>query len=167
MDTEYLGPISTTLWPDEKGIFSKFVIREVCKLPYENLKFSRQAIPKIPSFLCYIYTVATAYRVCFNLDNSLTRSKRPTLKIRYSRNSKVFVWNTNFFPWQAVAKISLFVHSTYTGYSPCQVCFDLDNYLNRWKRPISKIRYSRNPKISVWILTFFLHKPYQKLLVFL
>ena len=46
------------------------------------------------------------YQVCFDLHNSLTRWKRPFFKIRYSRNSKISVWNNNFFPRQPIPKIS-------------------------------------------------------------
>ena len=98
--------------PIKNIFFSKFVISEIRKLPYENLNFPMQAIPKIPFFLCSTYTVATAYRFRFDLDNSLTRSKRTILKFRFSRNSKFFVWNTNLFPRQAIAKIPFFLHST-------------------------------------------------------
>ena len=107
--------------------------------------------------------MATTYRACFVLDNSMSRLKKPILKILYSRNSKVFVWNTIFCPMQAVAKFFLFVHSTYTEDTPYQVCSDLDNSFNRWKRPIFIICYSRNSKISVWNTNFFLRQAISKI----
>ena len=38
LDTEF-GLILTTLWPDEKDLFLKFVTCELRKIPYENLTF--------------------------------------------------------------------------------------------------------------------------------
>ena len=151
--------ISRTPWPDQNDLFLKVVIRKIrnfLQISVWNTNFfASQAISKNRFVLNSSNAGDIPYQVCFDLDNSLTRSKRPIFKSRYPRNTKISVWNTNFFPRQAIAKISLFVHSTYTGDSPYQVCFDLDNYLNRWKRPISKIRYWRNSQTSVWKPNFF------------
>ena len=117
--------------------------------------FSAQAIPKILSVLYSSYTGDTPYRVWFNLDKSLTRWKRPIFKIRYSRNSQISVWKPNFFPTQAIPKILSVLYSSYTGDTPYRVWFNLDKSLTRWKRPIFKIRYSRNSQISVWKPNFF------------
>ena len=110
------------------------------------------------------YTWDTPYQVWLDLDNSLTRSKRPIFKIRYLRNSQISVWITNFFPRQAIAKLLFVLDSNYTGDTPCQVWLDLDNSLTRSKRPIFKIRYLRNSQISVWITNFFPRQAIAKLL---
>ena len=68
------------------------------------------------------------------------------------------VWNTNFFTRLAIAKIHFVLQFNYTGDTPYGVWFNLNNFLTHWKRPIFKIPFSRNSKISVWnpyeILTF-------------
>ena len=115
----------------------------------------RQAIAKILFVLDSRYTWDTPYRVWLNLDNSLTRRKRPIFKIRYLRNSQNSVWKTNFFPRQAIAKILFVLDSRYAVDTPYRVWFDLDNSLTRRKRPIFKIRYLRNSQISVWKTNFF------------
>ena len=126
--------------------------------------FPRQAIPKILFVLHSRYTWDTPYRVWFDLDNSLTRRKRPIFKIRYLRNSQISVWKTNFFPRQATAKILFVLHSRYTWDTPYRVWFDLDNSLTRRKRPIFKIRYLRNSQISVWKTNFFPRQAIPKIL---
>ena len=117
--------------------------------------FPRQAIAKFLFVLDFRYTWDTPYRVWFDLDNSLTRRKRPFFKIRYLRNSQISLWKTNFFPKQAIPKILFVLHSRYTWDTPYRVWFDLDNSLTRRKRPIFKIRYLRNSQISVWKTNFF------------
>ena len=201
----------TTPWPGQKDPFSKFIIREIQKFPYWKLTFFLDKLyQKFFFFLCSTFTVTTVYWVWFNLDNSLTRWKRPIFKFRYPKNSKISVlstnyfprraipkipfsfalptqlllhtefslisttpwpdqnylflkvvickilkflqlsvWNANFFPSQAIPKIRFVWRSSNTGDTPCQVCFDLHISLTRWKRPIFKICYSRNSKISV------------------
>ena len=132
--------------------------------------FPRQAIPKIISVLHSSYTWYTPYRVQFNLDKSLTRWKRPIFKFRYSRNSQFSVWNKNFFPRQATAKILFVLHSRHPWYTPLPVWYILDNSLTRRKRPIFKITYSKlfgnNSKFPYEKLTFFLGKLQQKFFLF-
>ena len=41
-------------------------------------------------------------------EQILDPTKKTYFKIRYLRNSQISVWNTNFFPRQAIAKILLF-----------------------------------------------------------
>ena len=99
------------------------------------------------------YTGDTAYRVWFDLDNSLTRWKRiifKIFKIRNSRNSQNSVWKRNFFPGRAILRIIFPLHFHYSGYNQCRVWFYLHNSLTRWKRIIFKIRYSRNSQNFVW-----------------
>ena len=93
--------------------------------------------------------------IWFTLDNSLTRWKRPIFKIRYSRNSQFSVWKTNFFPRQAIPKKLFVIHFRYAWDTPYRIWFNLNNSFTRWKRPIFKIRYSRNSQISVWKTNFF------------
>ena len=75
--------------------------------------FPRQAIPKILFVLHSRYTWDTPYRVWIDLDNSLSRRKRPIFKIRYLRNSQISVRKTNFFPTQAIPKILFVLDSSY------------------------------------------------------
>ena len=98
----------------------------------------------------------------FDLDNSLTRRKRPIFKIRYSRNSQISVWKPNFFPRKAIPKIPSVLDSRHPWYTQYPVWFTLDNSLTRRKRPIFKIRYSRNSQISVWKPNFFPRKAIAK-----
>ena len=138
--------------------------RPFCKIRYSRNSqisvwkanfFPMQAILKIPSVLDSRHPWYTQYPVWFTLDNSLTWRKRPIFKIRYSRNSQIFVWKPNFFPGKAIAKTFFALHSRYTWDTPYRVWFDLGNSLTRRKRPIFKIRYSRNSQISVWKANFF------------
>ena len=117
--------------------------------------FPRQAIPNILFVLHSTYTRDTPCRVWFDLNNSLTRWKKPIFKINYSRNSQNSVWKTNFFPRQAIPKILFVLHSTYPGYTPYRVWFGLNNSLTRWKSPIFKIIYLKQWQISVWKINFF------------
>ena len=69
--------------------------------PYDLVTFfTRQAIAKIHSVLQSTYAGYTPCRIWLDFDISLTRSKRPVFKIRYSRKSQIYVWNFNFFPRQ-------------------------------------------------------------------
>ena len=103
--------------------------------------FPRQAKPKILFALYSHYTGDTPYRLCFDLDNSLTRWERPIFKIPFSRNLKSSVWKTKFFPKQAKPKILFALYSHYTGDTLYRVYFDLDNSLTRWKKLIFKIPF--------------------------
>ena len=147
--------------------------RPIFKIPYlrnsqisvrKTNFFPRQAIPKILFVLHSRYTWDTPYRVWIDLDNSLTRRKRPIFKIRYLRNSQISVRKTNFFPRQAIAKILFVLHSRYTWDTPYRVWIDLDNSLTRRKRPIFKIRYLRNSQISVRKTNFFPRQAIAKIL---
>ena len=152
------GLIWTTPWPDAKELFLK------CS-KIRNSGNSQNSVWKPNFFLDTLYqfffalhshyTGDTPYPVWFDLDNSLTRWKKPIFKIHFSRNSKSSVRKTNFFPRQAKEKNFFALHSHYTGDSPYRVWFDLDNSLTRWKKPIFKIAFSRNSKSSVWKLKFF------------
>ena len=110
------------------------------------------------------YPWDTRCRVWIDLDNSLTRRKRPIFKIPYSRNSQISVWNTNFFPRQAIPKILFVLQSNYPWDTRYRVWLDLDNSLTRRKRPIFKIPYSRNSQISVWNTNFFPRQAIPKIL---
>ena len=117
--------------------------------------FPRQAIPKTLFVLQSSYPWDTRYRVWFALNNSLTRWKRPNFKILYLRILQISVWNTNFFPRQAMPKTIFALHSSYPWDTRYRVWFALNNSLTRWKRPIFKIRYLRISQISVWKTNFF------------
>ena len=163
LHSTYPGDTAYRVWFDLNNSLTWWK-RPIFKIPYSRNSqisvwntnfFSRQAIPKILSVLHYRYPWDTPCRVWSDLDNSLTQWNRPIFKIRYSRNSQISVWNTNFFPRQAIPKILFVLHSTYPRDTAYRVWFDLNNSLTRWKRPIFKIPYSRNSQISVWNTNFF------------
>ena len=146
--------------------------------------FPRLAVPKILFVLQFSYPWDTRYRVWFDLDNSLTRRKRPFLKIvirnnskfpyekltfflgklyqaipifkiSYLRNSKISVWKPNFFPRQAIAKILFVLKFSYPWDTRHRVWFDLDNSLTRWIGPFLKFIIRNNSKFPYEKLTFF------------
>ena len=123
-------------------------------------------MPKNLSVLHSRYPWDTPCRVWSDLDNSLTQWNRPIFKIRYLRNSQISVWNTNFFPRQAIPKILFVLPSTYPGDTPYRVWFDLNNSLTRWKRPIFKFLIRENRKFPYEKLTFFLAELHQKFFLF-
>ena len=82
------------------------------KCVWNNKFFSRKAIAKLIFVLHSTYARDTPYRVLLDLDNSLTPSKRPIFKIRYSQKSLFYVCKFNFFPRQAITKILFLLHST-------------------------------------------------------
>ena len=125
--------------------------------------FPRKAITKIPSVLDSKHPWYTQYPVWLTLDNSLTRRKRPIFKIRYSRNSQISVRKPNFFPRKAITKIPSVLDSKHPWYTQYPVWLTLDNSLTRRKRPIFKIRYSRNSQISVRKPNFFPRKAITKI----
>ena len=117
--------------PIKKSYFKIPFFREIQNSVWKIKFFPRQAILKILFVLHSNYTGDTPCRVLFDLNNTVTRWKRPIFKIPFSRNSKCFVWNTNFFPRQAIPKIIFVLHSNYTGDTPCRVWFDLNTSLTR------------------------------------
>ena len=158
---------SLTRW---KRFFFKF-------LKFRNSRISQNSVSK-PNFFqgtlyqqllalhCH-YIGDTPYRVWFDLDNSLTRWKKPIYKIPFSRNSQNSVRKTIFFR----GKLYLFfaLHCHYTGDTQYRVWFDLDNSLTRWKRfffKFLKFRNSRNSQNSVSKPNFFQGTLYQKLFCF-
>ena len=70
------GLIWTTPWPDEKDLFLKFLFRKVQKVPYEILNSFLTRYTNFFFALHFHYTGDTAYRVWFELDNSLSRWKK-------------------------------------------------------------------------------------------
>ena len=143
MHTEF-GLFWTTPCPDEKESFFKILkIRTSRNSQISVWKpnfFPRQAKPNTLFAVHSHYTGDTQYRVWFDLDNSLTRWKRPIFKIPFSRNLKSSVWEPIFFPRQAKPNTLFALHFYYTGDSHYRVWFDLDNSLTRWKRIIFKTR---------------------------
>ena len=118
---------------------------------------ARQAIPKILFILRFNYTgdnPCWVWLICKAPwpDEKVLFLK--FLKICNSRNSQNSVWRTNLLPRQATAKILFLLHSTYTGDTPYQVWFNLDNFLIQSKITIIKIRSSRNSQVFVWKLNF-------------
>ena len=163
LDSRYIRDTLYRVWFDLDNSLTPWK-RPIFKIRYSRNSqisvwkpnfFPRQAIPKNLFALDSRYSWDTPWRVWFDLDNSLTPWKRPIFKIRYSRNSQISVWKPKFFPRQAIPKNLFALDSRYSWNTPCRVWFDLDNSLTPWKRPIFKIRYSRNSQISVWKPNFF------------
>ena len=170
LDSRYTGDTPYRVWFDLDNSLTRWN-RPIFKILYSRSSqlsvwktnfFPRQAIAKIPFGLQSIYAWDTPYRVWFDLNNSLTRRKRPIFKIRYLRNSQISVWKTNFFARQAIAKTHFILDSRYTGDTLCQVWLDLIDSLTRWNRPIFKYTYLKlfgnNWKFPYEKLTFFLGK---------
>ena len=162
LHTEF-GLISTLPWPDKNELFLKIVIREIRKFSQifvlnTNI-FPSQAISKIRFVLHSSNSGDTPCQVCFDLHNSLTRWKRPFSKIRFSRNPKISVLNSNFFPRQAIPKVPFFLCSTYTVAITYRACFDLDNSMSRLKKNLFLKFFIREiQKFLFEILSFFLCK---------
>ena len=135
LNTEF-GLIWTTPWPDENDFFLKLSKNR-------NSPNSQNSVWKPIFFLGKLYkqlfalqahyTGDTPHRVWLDLDNSLTRWKRPIFKIPFSQNSRNSVWNSNFFAGQAIPQILFALHCHYTVDTQYRVWFDLDNSLSQWK----------------------------------
>ena len=84
LHTEF-GLIWTTPWPDEKELFSKFskfAIREICNIPYENAIFSWTSYTKNTfSFTLSLHWLYSIPSLVW-LAQLLTRWKRNFFKIR-------------------------------------------------------------------------------------
>ena len=116
--------------------------------------------------LFFTYTGDTTCGVWFDLDSSKTQSITTTIKIHFSRNSRISVWKPNFFRRQAIAKILFFSDSSYTGDTLFRVWFNLNIYLTQSKITIVKIRQKRSSQLSYENPTFLLGKLYKKFFLF-
>ena len=145
LHSHFTGDTPYRVWFDLDNsltLFSKF-----SKIPNSrNLQnsvwkpnfFPRQAIPTILFASDSHYSGDTPFRVWFDLENSITRWKRPSFKILFSGNSKSSVWSTNFFRTRYM-HFFFALRSHYTGDTAYRVQFDLYNSLTRWKRIIFEI----------------------------
>ena len=126
--------------------------------------FPRQAIARILFVLDSRLIGDSPCGVWFDLDNSLTRWKIPLLNSLFAK-FLIFRLNPHCFPRQAIAKTVFVIESKYTGNTPTQVLFDLDNSLTWLKRPISNIKSSQlirnNRKFPYDIPNFILRKLWQ------
>ena len=167
LHTEF-GLIWTTPWPDEKKNFLKFPkIRNSrnSQISVWKPKFFTGKLYK-KFFLLYTLTTLLILHTVFGLiwANSLTRWKRPIFKTPFSRSSKSSVWNTNFFPRQALPKIFLLytlitlviLHTEFGLILTIAWPDEKEIFLK-----FSKICNSRNSQNSVWKPIFFLGKLYQ------
>ena len=156
--------------PKKKTYFLKFLIREIRVYSriyvWKPRFFPRQAIPKILFVSDSRCTGDTPYRNWFGLKKFLIRRKRPIFKIRYSRNSQISYEILTFFPTQAIPKNLVASDFRCAGNTPYRVLFDLDKYLIRWERPVLKFVIREIRKFPYEILIFFVHKLYQKILLF-
>ena len=75
----------------------KFAIRENRKIPYDNPFVFLASYANNFFALHSLYTADTLYRVWFDLDNSLTRWKRPLLKFLFHEIQKVPHENPTYF----------------------------------------------------------------------
>ena len=106
--------------------------------------FPRHAIPKIP-FFSYNPPTQWLHHTEFGLISTTPCPDQNDLFLNIficelRKFSQISLWKTKFFPSKAISKIRLVLLSSNAGDTPYQVCFDLDNSLIRWKRPIFKIR---------------------------
>ena len=149
------GSLWTTPWPDKSSIF---LIIEKAKNSIFSIEIRTFFLWNLGGpFFCRRVYLTWGYSIpsLVWFEQLLDPMKKPIFKIPFSRNSKSSLWNTNFFPRQAIPKILFVLHSNYTGDTPCRVWFDLDKSLTRSKRPFFKILFSRNSKSSVWKTNFF------------
>ena len=126
--------------------------------------FSRQAMPKILSVLDFRHPWDTQYQVWFNLDNYLNRRNFYIFENRISEKVDISDWNTNFFSRQTIPKILSVLDSRHPWDTPCQVWFNLDNYLNRRNFYIFENRISEKVDISDWNTNFFSRQTIPKIL---
>ena len=128
-------------------------MREIRKIPYGNPNFFLgQFYQKFFLFYTLITLVVLHTEFSFIWTTPWPDENELFLKfakIRKSRNSQNSVWKPNFFPRQAIPKIIFVLHFHYTGDTSYRFWFYLNNSLTRWKRPIFKIPFSRNPKVRV------------------
>ena len=136
-------------------IFENRISEKVDISDWNTNFFPRQAIAKIFSVLDSRHPWDTQYQVWFNLDNSLTRRNFYIFENRISEKVDISDWNTNFFPRQAIAKISSVLDSRHPWDTPYQVWFNLDNSLTRRNFYIFENRISEKVDISDWNKNFF------------
>ena len=129
------GWIWTTPWPDQKELFLKFVIREIRKFRYEKLTFF---LNKLYQNLFFFYTLPTQGILHYEFGSIWTtfwpNEKELFLKFLILEIQKFpyeTVWISNYFTRQAIAKIHLILQSTYTGDTPFQVWFNLNNIVTQ------------------------------------
>ena len=129
--------------------------------------FPRQDIPNTLFVLHSHCTGDTQYRVWFELENSLTRWKRPFLNFLFREIQKVpYEILTLFRTWYTKKFFAL--HSHYTGDTAYRFWFDLEISLTRWKWFIFKIRKNSHfAKFAKFRMkTSFLGEPYQQIFCF-
>ena len=187
-DTPYrVWLILTTSWSNKKGLFLKFVIREIRKFPYEKLTFFlgklyqkfflSQSLPTVgivhtkfgliwsilyqKFFLCY--TLGT-HGILHTEIGLIWFSKRPIFKITYLKLAHISVWKTNFFPRQAtkLPKNVFVLHPRYTCDTPYRVWLILTTSWSNKKGLFLKFVIREIRKFPYEKLTFFLGKLYQK-----
>ena len=95
------GLIWTTPLPDEKNLFLNSFFAKFAKFRTKSQFFSEASSTNFFALHSH-YTGDTPYRVWFDLDNSLTRWKKPIFNIPFSRNSQNSVRKPNFFPRPAL-----------------------------------------------------------------
>ena len=153
----------TTPWPDKNSIFLKIEKSKKSIFPIEIRTFFLWKLGGLFSLSQSLPTLRILHTK-FGLiwRTSWPDKKRPIFKIPFSRNSKSSIWNTNFFHRQAITKTLFVLLFNFTGDTPCQLWFDLDQRLTRWKRPTFKFHFPRNSKSSVWNTNFFVRQAIPK-----
>ena len=94
-----------------KRLFLKLPIRNNRNFSFKSQTFSRGKLYQNSFFLGFLYTGDTPYQVWFNLDNSMTLSKRTNIKITYSKYSQFFVEKHNFFQRSAIPQILFSIYT--------------------------------------------------------
>ena len=142
LHTEF-GSIWTSPWPDENDLFLTFVIREIRKLPYENLTFF---LDKLYQIFFLFFTLATEdilHAEFGSIWKSLWLDEKDLfLKFvirEFAYIHEISVWNTNFFLF--IFYLLFVLHSRNPWDTPHRVWFYLNNSLTWWKKLYLKIKY--------------------------
>ena len=142
LHTEF-GLIWTPPWPHERNIFKIRYSLNSQNFEWKPNFFPGQAIATFFLALRSNYAADTLYRVWSDFNNSFTRWKRHISKTCYSlniRNNRKFPYEILTFLLCQLFQKFFYLHSNYTADTLYRVRLHLDDSVNRWKRPIFKIR---------------------------
>ena len=154
------GLIWRTSWPDKKGLFLKFLFREIQKVPYEILTFFLVKLYQ-KLFLFYVLITLVILHAKFGLiwTTRWPDEKNLLLKLIFREIQKVpyeiltsrLILNESTFdtPWKLGG--SFFLSQSLPTLRILHTKFGLI-WRTSWpeKRPIFNIPFSRNSKSSVW-----------------
>ena len=170
LHSHYTGDTQYRVWFDLDNSLTRWKKIKLLKnsqfAKFAKFRMKTELCPKhaLPKFFALHshYIGDTPYPDWFDLDNSLTRWKKPIFKIPFSRNSQKFRTKTQFF--SEASSNNFFLLYTLITLLILNIEFGLI-WTTPWpaekKLNFSKIRNSRNSQNSVWKPNFFLGKLYQ------